>query len=280
MTEQSGESPVPGTDWNAAADRFDEEPDHGLRDDEVRAAWDARLRQWLPTAPGELLDLGCGTGSLSLLAAGQGHRITAVDSAPRMVELARAKLTGHPAEVLVGDAASPPVGDRRFDVVLVRHVLWTLPEPERVLRHWRGLLRPGGRLVLVEGVWGETSPAGIPAAWLTSALRPRACPADLRGPTTPGTHSRRTPESPKYVQYEGDPGARREHAPDAAGYSTKIRRTGPGRPAAHREPRGPRGAVGKGGDRRAVRRGGAARRRGVTRRVPLPSRPLPGFSSP
>ncbi|RZE95753.1 hypothetical protein C0L86_19930 [Streptomyces sp. SCA2-2] len=56
---------------------------------------------------------------------------------------------------------------------------------------------------------------------------PRPCPADLRGPATPGTHSRRTPASPEYVQYEGDPGARREHAPDAAGSSTKIRRTGP-----------------------------------------------------
>ncbi|MCX4466438.1 cytidylyltransferase domain-containing protein [Streptomyces albidoflavus] len=54
-----------------------------------------------------------------------------------------------------------------------------------------------------------------------------ACPADLRGPATPGTHSRRTPASPEYVQYEGDPGARREHAPDAAGSSTEIRRTGP-----------------------------------------------------
>ncbi|MFC7470657.1 PDZ domain-containing protein [Actinomadura keratinilytica] len=37
----------------------------------------------------------------------------------------------------------------------------------------------------------------------------RACPADLPGPATPGTHSRRTHASPEYVQYEGDPGARR-----------------------------------------------------------------------
>ncbi|AXQ56254.1 hypothetical protein D0C37_17755 [Streptomyces koyangensis] len=64
---------------------------------------------------------------------------------------------------------------------------------------------------------------------------PRPCPADLRGPATPGTHSRRTPASPEYVQYEGDPGARREHAPDAAGSSTKIRRTGPNPAAATRD---------------------------------------------
>ncbi|WP_157869322.1 class I SAM-dependent methyltransferase, partial [Streptomyces hirsutus] len=61
---------------------------------------------------------------------------------------------------------------RCHDVVLVRHVLWTLPDPGRALRHWRGLLRPGGRLVLVEGVWGTVSPVGIPADLLTALLAP------------------------------------------------------------------------------------------------------------
>jgi len=54
----------------------------------------------------------------------------------------------------------------------VRHVLWTLPDPARVLRHWRGLLRPGGRLVLVEGVWGTVAPVGIPAERLAALLAP------------------------------------------------------------------------------------------------------------
>lgn len=146
-------------DWDAAADMFDDAPDHGLRDPAVRAAWAARLAEWLPAAPADVLDLGCGTGSLALLAAEQGHHVTAVDSAPRMVERARAKLTGTGArmraDVLLGDASRPPVGGRRFDVVLVRHVLRALPDPEAALRHWCTLLRPGGRLVLVEGVWGE-----------------------------------------------------------------------------------------------------------------------------
>ncbi|MFD5497281.1 class I SAM-dependent methyltransferase, partial [Streptomyces sp. NPDC127091] len=71
-------------------------------------------------------------------------------------------------------ARPPPTRERRHDVVLVRHVLWTLPDPARVLRHWRGLLRPGGRLVLVEGVWGTVSPVGIPVDRLTSLLAPFA----------------------------------------------------------------------------------------------------------
>lgn len=165
-------------DWDAEAARFDEEPDHGLGVPEVRAAWAARLRAWLPEPPADVLDLGCGTGSLSLLAAEQGHRVTGADSSRAMVERARAKLAGRDAVFLLGDAAAPPVGERLFDVVLVRHVLWALPDPARVLRHWRGLLRPGGRFVLVEGVWGTVTPVGIPAGRLTALLVPLA--ADVR----------------------------------------------------------------------------------------------------
>lgn len=159
-------------DWDAQAASFDDEPDHGLRDPEVRRAWAGRLASWLPARASDVLDLGCGTGSLSLLAAEQGHRVTGVDASPAMVDRARAKLAGRDAVFLVGDAAAPPVGEQRFDVVLVRHVLWALPDPGRALRRWRGLLRPGGRFVLVEGVWGTVAPVGIPAAVLSGLLAP------------------------------------------------------------------------------------------------------------
>ncbi len=91
-----------------------------------------------------------------------------------MVARAREKLAGRDAVFLLGDAAAPPVGEERYDAVLVRHVLWALPEPRRALRHWRDLLRPGGRLVLVEGVWGTVNPAGIPQETLTALLAPMA----------------------------------------------------------------------------------------------------------
>ncbi|KIZ17778.1 class I SAM-dependent methyltransferase [Streptomyces natalensis] len=165
--------------WEAAAERFDDEPDHGLRDPAVRAAWAGRLRSWLPDGPARILDLGCGTGSLALLAVEQGHRVTGVDRSAGMVARARAKLAGHDARFLVGDAAEPPVGEGRFDAVLVRHVLWALPDPAAVLRRWAGLLVPGGRLVLVEGRWGEAEPMGIPGAELTGLVAPLAVRTEL-----------------------------------------------------------------------------------------------------
>ncbi|MEV0601443.1 methyltransferase domain-containing protein [Streptomyces sp. NPDC050315] len=167
--------------WNSAAERFDDEPDHGLRDPAVRAAWGDRLRDWLPAGPSDVLDLGCGTGSLALLAAEQGHRVTGIDRSPRMVDKARAKFAAArfgdrtPAgRLMVGDAAEPPVGERQFDVVLVRHLLWALPDPEAALRRWIRLLRPGGRLVLIEGRWGESDPIGITAAELERLAAPLA----------------------------------------------------------------------------------------------------------
>jgi SAM-dependent methyltransferase len=150
--------------WDAAAPSFDDEPDHGLKAEHTRLAWARLLKSWMPSEPVDVLDVGCGTGSLSLLLAQFGHRVTGVDLAPGMVERARGKLAGAglAARFVVGDAAAPPTGEERFDVLLSRHLVWTLPDPEAALREWVGRLRPGGRLVLVEGRWRQSGQSGAP----------------------------------------------------------------------------------------------------------------------
>ncbi|MFB6806217.1 class I SAM-dependent methyltransferase [Streptomyces sp. NPDC056387] len=150
--------------WDAAAAAFDDEADHGLRGQPARAAWARLLASCVPAEPADVLDVGCGTGSLSLLLAEAGHRVTGVDLAPRMIERATEKLAaaGLAARFLVGDAGAPPTGEQRYDVVLCRHLLWTLPDPEAALRAWVARLRPGGRLVLVEGRWREAGQNGAP----------------------------------------------------------------------------------------------------------------------
>ncbi|MFF9216798.1 class I SAM-dependent methyltransferase [Streptomyces viridosporus] len=150
--------------WDAAADTFDNEPDHGLNAEHTRAAWAARLASWLPTTSVSVLDVGCGTGSLSKLLAEAGHHVTGVDLAPKMVDQARAKLRVADLEgrFLVGDAANPPTGGERFDVLLSRHLVWTLPDPQAALREWTARLRPGGLLILIEGRWREAGQSGMP----------------------------------------------------------------------------------------------------------------------
>jgi SAM-dependent methyltransferase len=140
--------------WDAQARTFDDEPDHGLRDPAVRAAWADLLLPRLPEAA-TVADLGCGTGTLTVLLGQAGHRVSGVDVAPRMIEAAEAKAAaaGVPADFVVGDAASPPWAPESFDVVLSRHVLWAMPDRDEALGRWVRLLRPGGLLLLVEGRW-------------------------------------------------------------------------------------------------------------------------------
>lgn len=156
--------------WDNAAARFDDEPDHGLRDAAVRAAWLARLAKWLPSAPAAVLDLGCGTGSLSVLIAELGHRVTGIDFSPKMIAQAKAKASaaGQDIPFEVMDAAAPTLPHDTFDAVVCRHVLWMMPMPAEVLQRWSKLLRPKGRLVLIEGFWHTG--AGLHASQVIDAL--------------------------------------------------------------------------------------------------------------
>jgi ubiquinone/menaquinone biosynthesis C-methylase UbiE len=139
-------------DWNVLAARFDDEPDHGLRDPVVRDAWWSLLEPELPPAPASVADLACGTGSLSLLLAERGYEVTGVDLAPAMLERASTKL-GDRARFLLGDVTAPPLRDGGFDVVLARHILFALDDPAAAIARWTRLLAPAGRLLLIEGFW-------------------------------------------------------------------------------------------------------------------------------
>lgn len=152
-----------------------------------------------PTRGARVLDLGCGTGSLAILLAQQGHRVTGVDLSARMVEVAGDKAAGAgvSVEFAVGDASAPDV-DGSFDVVLARHLLWTLLDPHAALRHWVGRLGPGGQLVLVEGRWTQAAgnsyvdgadampwTGGVDARTLTAAVRPLVRSVETRPLTDP-----------------------------------------------------------------------------------------------
>jgi SAM-dependent methyltransferase len=170
--------------WDEEALTFDEAPDHGLADPEVRAAWRALLLAHLPPAPARVADLGCGTGTLSVLLAQEGYDVHGLDLSPEMVRRARAKAADVAGtSFAVGDAAAPDLPAGSFDVVLSRHVLWALPDPAAGLRRWCDLLAPGGRLLLVEGRWfnGAGLSASETAALVADAREQRP----IHGGTTP-----------------------------------------------------------------------------------------------
>jgi len=159
-------------EWDAQATTFDSEPDHGLLDPTVRGAWRDLLVPLLPPAPASVLDLGCGTGSLSVLLAQAGHRVRGIDFSPRMIASARTKAAaaGVTARFDVGDAHFPDVEPASCDVVLGRHILWALPDPRAAVRRWVSFLRTPGALVLVEGRW--STGAGLTATECEDLVRP------------------------------------------------------------------------------------------------------------
>ncbi len=143
----------------------------------------------LPKPPTRVLDLGCGTGSLSVLLAEAGHEVTGVDLSSQMVARAVRKVARHnvAVQVVVGDAGDPPV-EGPFDVILTRHLVWALPDAPGALARWVSLLRPGGPLVLIEGMW--TTGAGIRGQHLLALVAPLTARATLRPLDDPGLWGR------------------------------------------------------------------------------------------
>jgi len=132
------------------AAHFDEDFGHSIRTPAERAAWDRMLYLILPAA--EVLDIGCGTGFLSLELASRGHRVIGVDFAPSMIAQARKKAAERQAVIRYeeADAEQLPFTAASFDIAVSRHLLWTLPHPERAMDEWIRVLRPGGRLIVVD----------------------------------------------------------------------------------------------------------------------------------
>ena len=89
-----------------------------------------------------------------------------------MIALARLKAqhSEQAVEFLEMDAAFPQLPLGRFDALVCRHLLWALPDPAAVLQRWTGLLKPGGRLLLIEGYWHTGG--GLHSAEVKRALPP------------------------------------------------------------------------------------------------------------
>src|SRR5438552_5368804 len=140
--------------WGRRAPGFDAGFGNSISTPGERAAWN-RIFDLVLSRPGPLdaLDAGCGTGFLSFELAARGHRVTGVDFAPEMLAEARRKAAERTVAVHFeqADAEHLPFPAGSFDLAISRHVLWTLPHPEGAIDEWIRVLRPGGRLVVVDG---------------------------------------------------------------------------------------------------------------------------------
>ncbi len=124
-----------------------------------------------------MLDACCGTGDLAVEAERRGGRVVALDFSPKMLERARKKSGA--IEWVQGDALALPFADGDFDAATVGFGVRNLADLEGGLRELARVLRPGGKLAVLE----ITRPRGILRPFFRlwfDVLVP------LRGPRAPG----------------------------------------------------------------------------------------------
>ena len=99
----------------------------------------------------EVLDVATGTGNLAIRAAAAGAVVTGLDLTPELFETARARAAAHDVVVdwVEGDAEELPFEDERFDHVLSAFGIQFAPRHEIVARELARVVRPGGRIGLV-----------------------------------------------------------------------------------------------------------------------------------
>jgi SAM-dependent methyltransferase len=154
-----------------------------------------------------VLDLGTGTGILALELARLGCRVVAVDRSKAMLEAARAKLAAEGVsgvDLREGDAAALPLPDGELDAAFAHMVLQYLPSPADALAEMARVVRPGGRVVVIDFVrhdrewmrqelgvaWLGLPPDDV-CRWLEAAglagARAQVQPAPSRGADLPET---------------------------------------------------------------------------------------------
>ena len=103
-----------------------------------------------PTEGEHVVDVGCGTGNAALLAAARGARVTGIDPAPRLLEVARerAAAEGLDATFTGGDAASMPLPDADADVVLSVFGVVFAPDASAAAAEMARVTAPDGRIVI------------------------------------------------------------------------------------------------------------------------------------
>jgi ubiquinone/menaquinone biosynthesis C-methylase UbiE len=108
-------------------------------------------------ATGDTLEVAVGTG-LNLPHYGPDVRLTAIDLSPSMLEIARGRASAleRQPDLREGDAHNLPFGDESFDSVVCTFSLCNIPDPDRAVGEMKRVLRPGGRLLLVDHVRSES----------------------------------------------------------------------------------------------------------------------------
>ena len=125
-----GKDYVPGRSWKGLAEALLKVTNHGV-----------------------VADLGAGEGTLAQMLARQADRVIAVDLSPKMVEFGRELALRHDLQNLeyrLGDIEEPPLDDASVDLAFLSQALHHAGSPEKALVQAYRIVKPGGRLVVLD----------------------------------------------------------------------------------------------------------------------------------
>lgn len=140
--------------WTKRADTYDLGAGHGIAKIAEMEAWKQLITEHLGEGRGrQALDLACGTGVMTMLMHELGFRVAGLDFTEAMMARARRKAEQADAEILflARDAEATFEPDGHYDAIIARHLVWTLVEPGRAFDEWFRILKPGGRLLIIDG---------------------------------------------------------------------------------------------------------------------------------
>lgn len=146
--------------WSERAATFDQSVGHEIFSEAERSGWHRLIRKHLGEGRGRpLLDLACGTAVISHLMNDMGFKVTGLDWSEAMLEQARIKAVKRGADIrfIMRDAEHTNEPDASYDAITNRHLVWTLVDVPAAFAEWHRLLRPGGRLLIVDGNMGKRS---------------------------------------------------------------------------------------------------------------------------
>ncbi len=168
--------------WDGRADQYDGEPQHVFASDAEKALWVQLLERICPTRPACVLDVGTGTGFLALTLAELGHVVTGVDISRGMLAQARRKAlaAGLTVDFRCAPADQTGLADGAFHLVVSRHLLWNLPDPQAAVAEWVRVTRPGGVVAAFDGLFQPRAPPSRPCP-LWGAPRQASWSASSRG---------------------------------------------------------------------------------------------------
>ncbi len=143
--------------WNRRGKSYDKAPGHT----EFEYVWERLIFEVVKkfnVRPSRALDAGCGTGFLAKILQRYGLHVICLDIAEGMLQQAKMKLRRSSlVDFVQGDCERTPIRDKTMDIVVSRHVLWTLERPHIAIVRWLQTLKTGGLVIVFDGKWQPRS---------------------------------------------------------------------------------------------------------------------------